>query len=51
MRPAALKEFVGQEHLLAEGKILRKAIESDRLVSMIFWGLSLIHISEPTRPY
>ncbi|MBN2412178.1 replication-associated recombination protein A [candidate division KSB1 bacterium] len=38
MRPAALKEFVGQEHLLAEGKILRKAIESDRLVSMIFWG-------------
>ncbi len=38
MRPASLKEFVGQEHLLAEDKILRKAIESDRLVSMIFWG-------------
>lgn len=38
MRPATLKEFVGQEHLLGDGKILRKTIESDQLVSMILWG-------------
>jgi putative ATPase len=38
MRPASLQEFVGQEHLLGDGKILRKAIESDQLVSMILWG-------------
>jgi putative ATPase len=38
MRPHSLAEFVGQEHLLGEGKILRTAIESDQLVSMILWG-------------
>ncbi|MBN1481309.1 replication-associated recombination protein A [candidate division KSB1 bacterium] len=38
MRPQSLHEFVGQEHLLGEGKILRTAIESDQLVSMILWG-------------
>ena len=38
MRPETLNEFVGQRHLLAEDKILRKPIESDRMVSMIFWG-------------
>jgi len=38
MRPADLDGFVGQEQLLAPGKPLRKAIESGRLHSMIFWG-------------
>ena len=38
MRPTSLKDFVGQDHLLGEGKILKKAIESDQLVSMILWG-------------
>src|SRR5246127_4673295 len=38
MRPRTLEEFVGQEHLLAAGKPLRVAIESDDPTSMIFWG-------------
>lgn len=38
MRPQTLDEFVGQEHLLGKGKVLRQAIESDQLVSMILWG-------------
>ncbi len=38
MRPRNLDEFVGQKHLLGEGKILRKIIESDNVSSMIFWG-------------
>ncbi len=38
MRPTALDAFFGQAHLLAEDKPLRRAIESDRLHSMIFWG-------------
>ncbi|MCK5413560.1 MAG: replication-associated recombination protein A [Candidatus Pacebacteria bacterium] len=38
MRPRTLGDFVGQEKLLGEGKILRKAIESDAIPSMIFWG-------------
>ncbi|EXJ16547.1 replication-associated recombination protein A [Imhoffiella purpurea] len=38
MRPAVLDDFVGQGHLLASGKPLRRAIESGRLHSMIFWG-------------
>jgi putative ATPase len=38
MRPRALKEFVGQEHILAPGKLLRRAIEADRLPSVIFYG-------------
>jgi len=38
MRPANLRELVGQEHLLAEGKPLREAIESSTLHSMILWG-------------
>ena len=38
VRPKSLQEFIGQEHLLGDGKVLRKAIESDELVSMIFWG-------------
>ncbi|GAV21717.1 ATPase AAA [Carboxydothermus pertinax] len=38
MRPRNLDEFIGQEHILGEGKILRRAILSDRLGSLIFYG-------------
>ncbi|MCP3870442.1 MAG: replication-associated recombination protein A [Gammaproteobacteria bacterium] len=38
MRPRDLSEFIGQEHVVGEGKPLRCAIESDRYHSMIFWG-------------
>jgi len=38
MRPRTLAEFVGQEHVVGEGRILRKAIESGQLPSMILWG-------------
>jgi putative ATPase len=38
MRPRSLDEFAGQGHLLAPGKPLRRAIEEDRLHSMLFWG-------------
>lgn len=39
MRPRTLEEFVGQEHILGEGRLLRRAIETDRLFSsLIFWG-------------
>lgn len=38
MRPATLDEFAGQKHLLGEGKVLRRLIESDSISSMIFWG-------------
>src|SRR5437762_6038619 len=38
MRPRSLEEFVGQEHILGPGKLLRRAIEADRLPSLIFSG-------------
>src|SRR2546421_8515119 len=38
MRPRSLDEFVGQHHILAPGKLLRRAIEADRLPSVIFSG-------------
>jgi putative ATPase len=38
MRPRTLDEFVGQEHILGEGKLLRRLIEADTLTSLIFWG-------------
>ncbi len=38
MRPTSLHEYVGQEHILGQDKILRKAIESGNISSMIFWG-------------
>lgn len=38
MRPRTLDEFAGQQHLLGEGKLLRRLIEEDRVTSMIFWG-------------
>ena len=50
MRPRTLAEFVGQEDLVGEGKLLRRAIMADKLQSSIFWGppgsgkTSLAHI-------
>ena len=38
LRPRTLDEFAGQKHLLGEGKVLRRLIESDKTGSMIFWG-------------
>src|SRR3989338_590627 len=38
MRPQTLDEFVGQEHLVGQGKILRTVIQQDKIPSMIFWG-------------
>jgi putative ATPase len=38
MRPTNLDEFVGQEHLIGKGRLLRKAIEADRINSLIFSG-------------
>jgi len=38
MRPRTLDEVAGQEHLIAPGKLLRRAIEADRLTSLIFYG-------------
>jgi putative ATPase len=38
MRPASLGELIGQEHILGEGKLLRRLIDADRAPSMILWG-------------
>ena len=38
LRPANLEGYVGQSHLVGEGKLLRRMIETDQLSSMIFWG-------------
>lgn len=38
VRPKDLDQFVGQQHLLGKGKILREIIETDQVSSMIFWG-------------
>lgn len=39
MRPQTLEEFIGQEHIIGPGRLLRRAIESDQLFSsLIFWG-------------
>jgi len=38
MRPKSLDDYVGQKHLVGKGAVLRKAIESGALPSMIFWG-------------
>ena len=38
MRPRKLNEYVGQEHILGEGKLLRRAIQADRFASLIFYG-------------
>src|SRR6516165_2715054 len=38
MRPRDLTEFVGQSHILGPGQLLRRAIEADRIQSLIFYG-------------
>src|SRR5437016_7410269 len=38
MRPRDLNEFAGQSHILAPGQLLRRAIEADRIQSLIFYG-------------
>jgi putative ATPase len=38
MRPRTLDEYIGQEHLTGPGRLLRRAVEADRIPSMILWG-------------
>jgi len=38
MRPRTLDEFIGQRHLIGEGKLLRRTLESDRITSALFYG-------------
>jgi len=38
MRPSNLETFVGQEHIIGKGRVLRRAIEADRVPSVILWG-------------
>jgi putative ATPase len=38
MRPASLEEFVGQEHVVGEGTVLRRAVEAGELPSLMLWG-------------
>src|SRR5919204_4095751 len=38
MRPRTLEEYIGQQHILAPGQLLRRAIEADRIQSLIFYG-------------
>jgi putative ATPase len=38
VRPRNLDEYIGQEHIIGKGKVLRQLIESDNITSMIFWG-------------
>src|SRR5690606_17771591 len=38
MRPETLDEYIGQEHIVGEGKLLRRAIEADQLSSIILYG-------------
>src|SRR5512134_3113083 len=38
MRPRTLDEYVGQSHILGPGQLLRRAIEADRIQSLIFYG-------------
>ena len=38
LRPECLDEYMGQQHLIGKGKILRRLIEQDQISSMIFWG-------------
>lgn len=38
VRPTSLDEFVGQQHLIGPGKVLRELIDNDQLSSLIFWG-------------
>jgi len=38
MRPRTLDEFIGQEHIIGPGRLLRRAIQADQLSSLIFYG-------------
>ncbi len=38
LRPQTLDDYVGQEHLVGKGKVLRQMLDTDRISSMIFWG-------------
>src|SRR4030042_3629427 len=38
MRPTTFDEFVGQEHIVGKGRVLRKAIDADQIPSVILWG-------------
>ncbi|GAB6089673.1 AAA family ATPase [Spirochaeta dissipatitropha] len=38
MRPRQLEEFIGQEHIIGEGRLLRRAIQADRISTLIFYG-------------
>lgn len=38
LRPETLDDYIGQEHLIGEGKVLRQMLEKDSISSMIFWG-------------
>lgn len=38
MRPRSLKEYIGQEHILSDGKLLKRAIQADQFSSLIFYG-------------
>jgi len=38
LRPQTLEDFVGQKHILGDGKMLLQLIESENIPSMIFWG-------------
>ncbi len=38
MRPQTLQEFMGQKHILGKGSVLRRAIQEDKIQSLIFWG-------------
>ena len=38
MRPKNLEEFIGQEHLVSKGKVVRQMVDSGKIFPMIFWG-------------
>ena len=38
LRPESLEEYVGQQQLVAPGRVLRRLIDADQIPSMIFWG-------------
>ncbi|MDE2995285.1 MAG: AAA family ATPase, partial [Bacteroidota bacterium] len=38
MRPRTLDEYIGQDHILGPGRLLRRSIEADRITSLIFYG-------------
>ena len=38
LRPQSLDDYIGQEHLMGKGKMLRQMLDTDKISSMIFWG-------------